>query len=185
MVIEYGDERRVRLAGKDSITHADLVRSRMAMLHSSSFLILRAALLDGLGLIEEALPQGMNEDWDILLRASRRMPIVHVDEPLVRITWSSGSHFAQKWAVRNESQLWLLEHHHEIAEDRVAAGHAYGKLAFGCAALGERKQALGWVRRSLSANWREPRAYISLLVISRLVRWTTVIRELNKRGHGI
>jgi glycosyltransferase involved in cell wall biosynthesis len=185
MTIDYDGETTVRLAGTDRVTHGQLVRSRMAMLHSSSFLARRDALLDGIGLVSEEIPQSMNEDWDILLRASQRRPIVHVDEALVRIRWGSTSYFAQKWEVRNSSQLWLLEHHPEILRDHVAAGHAYGKLAFGSAALGQRRQAWGFLRRSWRANWREPRAYITALVLLRLVRWQTVMRELNKRGHGI
>ena len=62
------------------VTHADLLQSRMAMLHSSTFLIRRASLLDGIGLVNEAAPQSQNEDWDLLLRASARRDIVHVDD---------------------------------------------------------------------------------------------------------
>ena len=89
------------------------------------------------------------------------------------------------WAVRNSSQLRLLDKHPEISQDRVAAAHAYGKLAFGFAAQGQRRDALSWVSRALRANWREKRAYIALLVLSGLVRWDVLLRELNKRGHGI
>jgi glycosyltransferase involved in cell wall biosynthesis len=185
MTIDYDGALTTRLAGTERVTHAQLVRSRMAMLHSSSFLVRRDALLDDLGLVSEEIPQSMNEDWDILLRASRLHPIVHVDEPLVRIRWGATSFFAQKWQVRNSSQLWLLEHHPEILRDRVAAGHAYGKLAFGSAALGQRRDGWSYLRRSLKANWREPRAYLTVPVLLGIVRWQWIMKVLNQRGHGI
>jgi glycosyltransferase involved in cell wall biosynthesis len=181
MLVDYGG----RLTHTGAVDHARLVRSRMAMLHSSSFLIDRTALLHGIGLVDETLPQSMAEDWDLLLRAAARRPVLHVDEALVRITWGGTSYFAQQWQVRNESQLWLLEHHPSMRRDRVGAGHAYGKLAFGCAALGRRRESARWVARAVRANWREPRAYVALGVLLGVVRWDRVLAFLNARGHGI
>ena len=37
------------------------------MLHSSSFLVWREALVDEIGLVDESLPQSMAEDWELLL----------------------------------------------------------------------------------------------------------------------
>ncbi|MFC7757306.1 hypothetical protein ACFQY4_03945 [Catellatospora bangladeshensis] len=70
-----------------------LARSRMSMLHSSGFLARREALLaDGaIGPVSEDAPGSQNEDWDLLLRAARRHPIVHVDEPLVRVLWGAAA----------------------------------------------------------------------------------------------
>lgn len=184
MVVDFQGRSNIRLAGKDRVGHLDLLRSRMAMLHSSSFVIWRSALIDGIGLVDETLPQSMAEDWDLLLRAADRQPIVHVDQPLVRIQWGGSSYFVQQWQVRNDAQLWLLEHHPEMGRDPIAAGLSYGKLAFGAAALGRRREALGWAARALRARWREPRAVLALAVCAGL-RWEWVARQLNARGHGI
>jgi glycosyltransferase involved in cell wall biosynthesis len=185
MVIDYGDRSTVRRAGMRAVQHRDLVRSRMAMLHSSSFLVRRSALLEGIGLVDETLPESMAEDWDLLLRAARRAPIAHLDEPLVRVQWGATSYFADQWQRRNEARLWMLEHHPEIAHDRVALGLTYGKLAFGSAALTRRREAVSWAVKALRTNWREPRTPLALAVAARLVSWQRVVRELNKRGHGI
>ncbi len=185
MTVDYQGKRTTRLAGRDRVDHTALLRSRMAMLHSSSFLIRRSAILDHIGLVEEDLPRSMAEDRDLLLRASRRQPILHVDEPLIEVTWGGTSYFIEQWEVRNEAQLWLLEHHPDLAEDDTAAGLIYGKLAFGNAALSHRRASASWAVRALRANWREPRAYLALLVAAGLVRWTFVVRQLNRRGHGI
>lgn len=185
MIVDYRGERSVRLAGRDLVDHTALVRSRMAMLHSSSFVIDRLALLDGIGLVDETLPRSMAEDWDLLLRASARRPVVHVDEPLVEITWGASSYFSDQWSDRNEAHAWMLGHYPEIAADRTGSALMYSKLAFGHAALGRRREALRWARRSIRARWQEPRAWIALAVTARLVSWQRVVTALNRRGHGI
>src|SRR5262245_56262140 len=50
-----------RLAGQTVVELADLVRSRMAMMHSSTFMVRRDALLGGLGLVAEDAPGSQNE----------------------------------------------------------------------------------------------------------------------------
>lgn len=185
MTVECQGRRSVRLAGRDSVDHAALVRSRMAMLHSSSFLIVRRALLDDIGLVDETLPRSMAEDWDLLLRASRRRAIRHVDRPLVIVTWGDTSYFADRWQDRNDARLWLLEHHPDIAADARGSALTYGKLAFGCAALGQRGEAIRWAGRSIRARWREPRSYLAIAVASGVLPWRLVVRTLNRHGHGI
>ena len=87
--------------------------------------------------------------------------------------------------MRNDAQLWLLEHHPEMKRDPVAAGLSYGKLAFGSGALGRRREAWAFARRALRARPAEPRAWLALLVCCRLVSWQRVVTVLNRRGHGI
>jgi glycosyltransferase involved in cell wall biosynthesis len=185
MVVDYRGARTVRLAGSERIEHEAFVRSRMAMIHSSSFVFRRTALVDGIGLVDETLPKSMAEDWDLLLRASARTPVVHVDKPLVRIAWGGSSYFVEQWQVRNDAQLWLLERHSAMGVDRVAAGLSYGKLAFGSAALGGRREALRYAHRALRARPVEPRAWLALLVCCRVVSWQRIVQALNRRGHGI
>lgn len=184
MRVDYGDRSTVRLAHRDVVTITDLARSRMAMLHSSSFLFRRAAMLDGFGLVDETLPRSMAEDWDLLLRAARSAPIAHVDEPLVGIQWGASSYFNDAWRDKNEAHEWLLRNHPEIVVDRVGAGLMYGKLAFGHAALGERRAALRWAVRCARTNPRERRWPLALLVLGG-VSGEWIQQELNRRGHGI
>lgn len=185
MAIDYEGSTIVRRAGKSRVTHPDLVRSRLAMLHSSSFLGRRDAFLGAIGLVDETIPRSMAEDWDILLRAAHVQPIVHLDEPLVRVRWGPTSYFADQWQTRNEARRWMMEHHPAILEDPVGAGLTYGKLAFGCAMLGQRAEAVGWARRGLRANWREPRTLLALLVVARVAKGQWIVDQLNRRGRGI
>lgn len=184
MSVNFDGRTTTRLADRDQVTLADLTRSRMAMLHSSSFLFRRSAMLDGFGLVDERLPGSMAEDWDLLLRAARRRPIEHVDLPLVDIQWGQSSYFNNAWADKIAAHEWLIEHHPEIRKDRPGSALHYGKIAFGYAVLGDRQTASRYAWRCAKLNWREPRSLIALGVAAGVPgRWIQTL--LNRRGHGI
>jgi glycosyltransferase involved in cell wall biosynthesis len=183
--VEYAGATHPRLAGRDEVTHADLLRSRMVMVHSSTYVAWRAALAGGIGLVDESIPGSQNEDWDLALRAARRHPIVHVDEPLVRVAWHASSHYAQQWQTRADSLLWMLAHHPELADSRPGAARVYAQLSFAYACLRRRGDACRWAWRAVRGNWHERRVPFALAVASGMVSGETVLRHLNARGHGI
>src|SRR5262249_25446389 len=131
--VEYAGRVTPRLAGTSRVGLADLVRSRMAMLHASGFLVRRAALV-ALGLVAEDAPGSHNEDWDLLLRGGRRARIVHVEEPLVRVRWG-GSFFTYGYRSKIDSLQWMLARHPEIGGCRRGSARVYGQLACWAAAL--------------------------------------------------
>jgi glycosyltransferase involved in cell wall biosynthesis len=185
VVVAYGEESTPRLAGTDVVTHAQLVRSRMSMLHSSTFVIARSALLETIGLIDESIPGSQSEDWDLLLRAARVQPIVHVDRPLVRVFWSAGSYFSRRWDTKIEAWCWMLERHPEIATDGRAAARVYGKVAFALASQGKTRQALKWSAKALLRRPLEPRTYLAAGIALHLVSSERVLATLHRRGRGI
>ncbi|GAA4234533.1 glycosyltransferase involved in cell wall biosynthesis [Streptosporangium album] len=177
--IEYGSRRVTRLAGTDLVTRAHLLRSRMVMVHSSTFLFRRGAFW-----VDESAPGGQNEDWDLALRAAARHPIVHVDRPLVRVRWG-GSLYATRWADRIAGLEWMLARHSDLAVDPRGAARVYGQLAFHHAALGRRREAGRWAWRAFTARHGEPRAPIALAVAAGLVSAQAVLSTLHHRGYGI
>jgi glycosyltransferase involved in cell wall biosynthesis len=187
MEVAYTDHVTPRLAGTTQVGVTDLVRSRMAMLHASSFLIRRLSLVDpyALGLVAEDAPGSQNEDWDLLLRAAKRAPVRHVDEPLIRVAWGRTSHFTYEYDTKMASLRWMMERHPEIARSGAGAARVYGQLACWSAASGDRGGALHWARQAVRSNWREPRAAIALAAISGVVRVEDVLGALHKRGRGI
>jgi glycosyltransferase involved in cell wall biosynthesis len=188
--VEYGGRRVPRLAGLHQVAVTDLARSRMAMLHSSGFLMRRHAIVTdpssgGIGLLAEDAPGSQNEDWDLLLRAARLAPILHVDVPLVRVLWGRSSLFAHEYATKISSLRWMLARHPEIGCCRPGAARVYGQMACWEAARGNRAEAWRWARAAVRNNWREPRAAIAVAAATGIVRVDRVLDALHRLGRGI
>jgi glycosyltransferase involved in cell wall biosynthesis len=161
--VEFRDSHTDRYAGTDAVTHDQLLESRMSMLHSSTFLLRRSALIGAVGLVDEDAPDGQNEDYELLLRYSLVAPIAHIDEPLVAVRWGSTSLFAQAWRSKLAGARWILQRHPDIAASAVGHARLLGQIAFAEAALGQRRRALGTAARGIRVRWREPRPYLAVL----------------------
>jgi glycosyltransferase involved in cell wall biosynthesis len=185
IVVQYDGHSSPRLIGRDCVGYEELLRSRMVMVHSSTYILRRSALVDEIGLFDESIPHGQNEDWDLALRAARRRSIAFVDRPLVQVRWTKGSYFQHNWATRAEGLLWMLRHHPDIAASRVGAARVYGQLAFAYACMGRRREAWTWSRRALRRNWHERRVPLALAVSLGLVSGQSVTQLLHRYGHGI
>lgn len=182
--VSYRGRSTPRTAGKAQVRQSDLLRSRMMMLHSSTFVLRRAALISGLGMVAEDAPGSQNEDWDLLLRAARRGPVTHVDTPYAKVAWGD-SHFEAQYDTKISSLRWMLQRHPELHGSRPGAARVYGQLACWHAAVGDRKAALQWAGRACSSRWSEPRAVIGAAAALGLVRVPTVLSLLHKRGRGL
>ncbi|HEY2671591.1 MAG TPA: glycosyltransferase family A protein [Rugosimonospora sp.] len=114
--LAYRHHHSPRLIGQTHIGLDRLIRSPIDALCSSSFLIRRPSLVEpqGCGLFAEDAPGRQNEDWDLLVRAARRAPIEHVDEPLVRVRWRPQGHYGYEYAARISSLRWMMARHPEI-----------------------------------------------------------------------
>jgi glycosyltransferase involved in cell wall biosynthesis len=185
IAVRFAGRTSARTAGQDEVRYEDLLRSRMVMVHSSTYLVVRSALLDGIGLVDETIPASQNEDWDLALRAARRQPIVNVDQPLVQVSWGAGSYYAQQWESKVAGLRWMLDHHPDLAADGPGAARVYAQIAFGYACLGQRRTSWRWMLRTLRLNWRERRLPFAAAVASGVVSGERVLRTLHARGHGI
>lgn len=185
IVVDYDGRHSVRLVGSDHVTYDDLLRSRMMMVHSSTYLIRRPALLDGIGLLDETIPGSQNEDWDLALRAARRHPIAYVDRPMVRVAWGGTSYFSRNWESYIDGLLWMLDHHPDIGRGRAGAARVYAQVSFAHACLGRKAEAWRWARRALRSNWHERRLPFAAAVATGIISGGTVLRWLNAHGHGI
>ena len=185
MVVNFAGVPSVRVAGTDRITYEQLLVSRMAMLHSSSFLVRGEALLGDLGLLDEEIPGSMGEDWDLLLRAARIHPVAHHDEPLVEVLWGSTSFFSRDWRMRLAANEWFLAQYPEIAQQPKGVARLTGQNAFFAAASGDRRQALTYILRTVRHNPVEPRAWLAVPVLAAPRLGETIMGVLHRRGRGI
>jgi glycosyltransferase involved in cell wall biosynthesis len=176
---------RDRIPVQESIKIADLARSRVTGAHPSTYLIRRELLIHRVGLVDEELPFGYGEDYDLLIRLARATTIAVARQPLVVVYWHPNSYFAGRWEAMAAGVGYLLRKHPELRHSR--RGHAWieGQQAFAYAAAGRGRLAASAAMRSLVRNPREPRAVLALLVCARVLSARRVITALNKRGRGI
>jgi glycosyltransferase involved in cell wall biosynthesis len=144
----------------------DFLRDRIMEIASGSFLIRRQTLVEEIGLLDEQLPGSYGEDYDLLLRAARVLPVINVAEPLLRVSFHPGSFYVARWRTIIDALTYLLAKHPEF--DAVPEGRARirGQIAYAHAALGERARARRIARDVLHDNIREKRAYVALLAAS-------------------
>lgn len=185
MEVDFDGQRTPRRAGTERVHLRHLIRSRMAMLHSSSLLFTRDALFGPVGLVSEDAPGSHNEDWDLLLRAVKVEDIVHVDEPLVVVRWGAASFFTRNWDAKISSLHWMLEQHPEIVQDRRAVSRVYGQVAFNEASRPDRSAAVRWARKALDHNPLQWRAYVALAIAARVVTPAFVLNTLHRFGRGV
>ena len=183
--IQYGGSSRQRIPAVDVIDVHHISRSRLTGAHPSTYLIRRSVLLGDVGLVDEDLPYGYGEDYDLLLRLARNGTVVVVRAPLVEVLWHEKSFFARRWQAMESGVAYLLEKHPEISRSRRGRSWMEGQRSFALAALGNRRRALESAWRALRLNPREPRAALAVLVALRLVSAETILHHLNQRGRGI
>jgi glycosyltransferase involved in cell wall biosynthesis len=174
-----------RLAPQRPLVLADFLRDRIMEVHPSTYLMRRAALLDDIGLVDEAVPGSYGEDYEWILRAAKYGPVRSVPAPLVRINWTTSSFFAARWHTIASGLRYVLDSHPEFAGERRGSARIQGQIAFAHAALGEWREALRWCRQAAVSSAIEPRVYLAVLVVLRLVTAQQVVDVLQRRGRGI
>lgn len=185
IAVRYDGETVERPLDMRRVELADLLRSRLTELHSSTFVMRREALVSGFGLVSEEVPGSYGEDYELLLRAARAAPLVNVPEVGVDVLWHKKSYFTQRWTTIATALEWLLGRYPEFATSPPGYARIAGQIAFANAARGERTAALRWTARTLRRRWREPRAYLAVAVASGAVSPDRVLALLHRRGRGI
>jgi glycosyltransferase involved in cell wall biosynthesis len=183
--VHYGDEVVERTLDLARVGLQDLLRSRLTELHPSTFVLDRAAVLDRVGLVDEDIPGSYAEDYELLLRAARVHPIVHVHDTLVDVVWHPKSFFSGRWPMIAEALTWLLDRYPEFAEQPKGLARITGQIAFAYAASGRRREGWKWALRTVRHNPREARAYLAMAVATRVVSADRIVTALNRRGRGI
>jgi glycosyltransferase involved in cell wall biosynthesis len=183
--VVYDDRAVVRMPQKVTVTLSDLLRSRLAELHTSTILVERKDFLGAIGPFDEAIPGSYGEDYEWLLRAARQAPVAAVRGPFARIHWHDASLFEGRWNTMVAGLRYLLNKHPELAQTRKGLARIYGQLAFASAAAGGRRQSFRLTGATVKLDWRQPRAYLALLVSVGLLRPPLLLHVLHRFGRGI
>ncbi|MEL7158362.1 MAG: glycosyltransferase family A protein [Actinomycetota bacterium] len=123
--IRYEGDDTARIPDASRLTFEGFVHDRMTEVHPSSWLIEREWLTGEVGLVDEEIPGGYAEDYDLMLRTARLGPIAVAPEPLVRVWWHGSSFFFERWKMIDDALAYLLAKHPEFAAD--PAGWAQGE----------------------------------------------------------
>jgi glycosyltransferase involved in cell wall biosynthesis len=185
LYIQYGGRSIRRLPPVGEVTLADLRRSRVMEVHSSTIVVSRSEFLGRIGPVDEEIPGGYGEDYDWLLRTARIGPLVVVPRPLVRIRWHRSSWFEGRWQMIVAALEYLLRKHPDLRDDPVGSARISGQIAFAHAASGNSAQARRWAIRAIRSNWRERRSYVALAVSLGLISADFVLQLAHARGRGI
>jgi glycosyltransferase involved in cell wall biosynthesis len=183
ILIDNGERRIARVAPCEEVTHRQLLRSRMMELHPSTVLVRRSAF-EQIGPVDEHIPGSYGEDYEWLLRAARVAPVLAVRVPLAVVHWHRASWFSHRWRTIIAALTYLIDKHAEFEQEPRGLARLYGQIAFAHAALGQRRTAQQWARRSLSLNWQERRAYLALMASLGLPA-STIVRMANAIGRGV
>lgn len=156
--IEYDGGHTARLIRRSEIDVAQLARTRAWALPACGYVANQDALATdpargGIGLLAEHGPLGAQE-WDLLMRAARRAPILHVDTPLVRRLWRRPRMDAASCAGQGIALRWMIDRHPEL---RRQAARMHAEIACWEAAAGNRWAAWESAGLALRSRWYEPR----------------------------
>ena len=133
----------------------------------------------------KAFPAGYGEDYDVLLTTAGLGPIRLVNQPLVSVRWQGQSYYFGRWAEYAQALTYLLSKHEAIADDPAALTRIQSQIAFSLAASGQGREARSLVRRVLSQDPFNLRAWLSLAISAHLISADTVGRVANRFGKGI
>ncbi|WP_197429783.1 glycosyltransferase family 2 protein [Auraticoccus cholistanensis] len=183
-VVDFNGRVNERLAEPGAVTFEQLLRERNAALHPSTFLM-RTERLRQLGEVDELLPGGYGEDYDLLLRAARTAPVLAVPGPLARVYWHSSSFFADRWRTIVEANEYLKAKHPEFAREPAAVAWLDGKTAFALGAVGERRRARRTALTALRARPGQRQAWAALALSTGLVKASWIQKAAQTVGKGV
>ena len=105
--------------------------------------------------------------------------------PLATIKKDGQSWFRERNEVVSEALQYVLREHPEISASRAGHARILGQIAFAEASLGERREALRWVGRSLCRWPLAPQAGLALVQVVFAVDPRTLLRSARLVGRGL
>lgn len=185
--ISYGSKKMVRIPKVNTVDTESVTRDRLTGAHPSSYLFHRHFLTETVGLVDETIPYGYGEDYDLLIRAAAHGKISVLAEPAVNVLWhQGGSKFSRRWEAMDAGISFLIKKHPQLTASRQTASWLHGQRAFALASLRHRRrEGAQLAAQSIKLNPRQPRGYLALAVASGVLNPQWVVDRLNEKGRGI
>ncbi len=185
ITIDREGRRTVRVPSPEALTVHSLIERRVVEAHPSSVLVRRTSFFDTIGEVDEAIPGSYGEDYDWLIRAAREGPIAVVEEPLVVVRWGTQSYFADRWQTIIDANDYLAAKHPEFTASKVGLARLHGRKAISLAALHRYREARTWALRALRLHPQDRRAFLALLLSTRVISVDFAMRLANRSGRGL
>ena len=168
-------------------TFEDFLRSRITEIHPSAVLYRRADLTPSgvIGPVDEDLPHGYGEDYDLLLRATRNGPVISVPETVLTVHWDRPSYFSGKWDSLAEGLTYILRKFPEFESCPPGLARITGQVAFAHAARGRRRDAVAWAGATLRRNALQLRGWAALVVALAPVPADALLTLVERTGRGL
>lgn len=184
----------VRTDGKDVERSApavasfdDLLESRIVAIHPSTTLFKREDILpDGrIGLVDENLPHGYGEDYEMYLRATRFGDIHSIQQPGALILWDRPSFFAGHWQSMAEGLTYILQKYPEFERQPKGLARIAGQIAFAHAAVGNKKLAKQFATSAIRRDVKQLRAWAAYVIATGLIKPQFLLNLVQKTGRGL
>jgi glycosyltransferase involved in cell wall biosynthesis len=184
ILIRFDGNDTARLPQADLLTFDGFLRDRMTEVHPSSWLVHKSTLLDHIGLVDERIPGGYAEDYDLFLRTARVTGIAVATQPLVRVWWHGASFFFERWKMIDEALDYLTAKYPEFARHPSGLARIRGQQAVARAAMGRRREALRTVAETARLKPTEKRLPLALAVAAGL-KAERALKIAHRFGRGI
>jgi glycosyltransferase involved in cell wall biosynthesis len=184
ILIRYEGTDTARMPAAELLTFDGFLRDRMTEVHPSSWLVHRNTLVNEIGSVDEEIPGGYGEDYDLLLRTARSASIAVAAQPLVRVWWHGASFFFERWKMIDQALDYLVDKYPEFERQPHGLARIRGQQAVAQAAMGQRLRALNTVAATIRLKPTEKRWPLALAVAAGL-KPETALRAAHRFGRGI
>lgn len=174
----------LRVPDEADLTFEGFLRNRTSSAAPVSFVVHKQTLLDEIGLVDEEIPGGNGEDYDLFLRTAKATKISVVPEPLARVYWHGASFFFERWKMIDESLEYLINKHPEFQDHPTGLARIRGQQAIAKAASKNRSGALKSLAEAAKLNPREKRLPFGLLALAGL-NPNHMLKVAHRFGRGI
>lgn len=184
ILIHFEGEDTARTPDADLLSFEGFLKDRMTEVHPSSWLVHRRTMIDEIGPVDEEIPGGYGEDYDLFLRTAQVCPIAVASDPLIRVWWHGASFFFERWDTIDRALEYIVVKYPEFQNQPRGLARIRGQQAVAQAAMGQRKRALRTVAETLRLNPTEKRVPLALTVIAGL-KAETALKLAHRFGRGI
>lgn len=182
--IHYEGKDTYRRPEAAKLTFDGFLRDRMTEAHPSSWLVHTDTLRSEIGLVDEDIPGGYGEDYDLFLRTARQTDIAVAEDPLVRIWWHGASFFFERWQTIDNALEYLVDKYPDFHRHPEGLARIRGQQAIAQAAMGRRSAALRTMLATARLRPLEKRLPVALAVLAGLPA-EKVLGAAHRFGKGV